>query len=119
MYAGGGDGTFADPVDYTTSALPVAVGAADIDGDEVTDVLVSSLKENSVTVFPGHLGRRAHRADRTDGRRRLRGGGRRPDRRRHPGPRGREQQQRRGGRVHRVLRLRPAPAPGPLEPATG
>jgi hypothetical protein len=36
---------------YTTSALPVAVSAADLDADGYGDVLVSSFKGESVTLF--------------------------------------------------------------------
>ncbi|MGW7254845.1 FG-GAP repeat domain-containing protein [Streptomyces sp. NPDC054834] len=47
---GNGDGTFATATALTTESPPVAVGSGDVDGDGVTDLLVSSLKGDSVAV---------------------------------------------------------------------
>ncbi|RPE44231.1 VCBS repeat protein [Streptomyces sp. Ag109_O5-1] len=56
VYAGNGDGTFQDPVDHTTSVLPVSVNSADVNGDGIPDVLVSSDNGNSVSVHTGTSG---------------------------------------------------------------
>lgn len=43
--------TFADKTDYTTGASPRSVGTGDIDGDGLQDIIVSNLKENTVSVY--------------------------------------------------------------------
>jgi hypothetical protein len=58
LLLGNGDGTFGDVTEYTGVARPYSIthGDFDGDGDGVTDVLVSSLGGNSVSVFRGTSG---------------------------------------------------------------
>jgi hypothetical protein len=50
---GRGDGTFAQKVDIPTGEHPLVVGAADLDGNNILDLLVTSIREDSVSLYLG------------------------------------------------------------------
>ena len=50
---GNGDGTFASKVDYPAGAVPVAVAAADLNGDGKVDLVVANAVNSKVTVLSG------------------------------------------------------------------
>ena len=55
FFKGHGDGTFALPVATTTTGRPVAVQAADLDGDDILDVVtLNSFNQTQIEVFIGN-----------------------------------------------------------------
>jgi VCBS repeat protein/List-Bact-rpt repeat protein len=48
---GNGDGTFQPHVDYPTGAFPLAVTAADLNGDGKADVVTANANDNTISVF--------------------------------------------------------------------
>ncbi len=52
--AGIGDGTFANPVSYTTGSSPISISTGDFNDDDITDLAVANLTSNSVSVLLGN-----------------------------------------------------------------
>ncbi len=54
VWAGNGDGSFRDPVDYRTGKRPLGVSFADFNNDRKTDLLVINGERDSFAVFLGN-----------------------------------------------------------------
>jgi hypothetical protein len=50
---GNGDGTFGKPAPYPAGGIPVAIGAADMNGDGIADIVVANYGSSTVSVLAG------------------------------------------------------------------